>query len=49
MVESTILVEGKLHVRWKNMVRCYLNKFESDKYEHSGNENKHYEKKHNFF
>jgi len=48
VVESAILVEEKLHVR-QNMVRCCLNKFESDKYEDSANENKHYEKKHNFF
>jgi hypothetical protein len=49
VVESAILVEEKLHVRRKNMVRCCLNKFESDKYEDSANENKHYEKKHKFF
>ncbi len=45
VVELAILVEKKLHVTWKNMVRCCLNKFESE-YEDNANENKQYEKKH---
>ncbi len=46
MAESEILVEEKLHVRQNNMVKCCLNKFESEEYEDSANEDKHYKKKH---
>ncbi len=43
MVESTILVEEKLHVRRKNMARYHQNDFDSDEFEDS--DDVHYEKK----
>jgi hypothetical protein len=45
MVKSTILVEEKLHVKWKNMAKYRPNNFDSDEFENSDDEDEHYEKK----
>ncbi len=45
MVESAILVEEELLVRWKNMARYHPNNFDSDELEDNNDEDEHYENK----
>ncbi len=45
MVESTILVEEKLHVKWKSIAKYHPNNFDNDESENSDDEDEHYEKK----
>jgi hypothetical protein len=45
VAESTILVEEKLHVKWKNMAKYCPNNFDSDEFENSDDEDEHCEKR----
>jgi hypothetical protein len=45
MVESVILVEEEIPMKQKSMAKYHLNNFDSDEFEDSDDENKHYEKK----
>jgi hypothetical protein len=42
MDESTILVEEKLPMKWKNMVRYCPNNSNNDKFEDNDDEDEHY-------
>ncbi len=45
VVESVILMEEKLHVRWKNMAKYHPIFFDNDEYEDNDDEDEHYENK----